>query len=97
MSVQGVDDVPHTAPCCLRCWPTGVECLRFYVSLLLTVVVLVVTVTHLLFRYGANEGLDCNMFALLAFMIAYWLPAPETPSPGQASTVVRGAEISSGV
>lgn len=77
MRVQSQDDLPPNAVRCLRCFPTGVECVRFYSLLFFSFVAVVVAVVVLLVR-----GHDCAMTTLISTTIAFWLSPPTIDTVG---------------
>lgn len=76
MSIQGSNDLPARAARCLRCWPTGVACLRFYSILLFSIISVLVAGVYLLAYSGQDGGLDCAMTTILSTTLAFWLTPP---------------------
>jgi len=87
MTVQSEDDFPPNAPSCLRCWPTGVDCLRFYVTVFISIVLLFTAVTYLMAFHGVDESVDCTMSNILSLVLAFWMKPPALQPP--EAVVVR--------
>jgi hypothetical protein len=77
MIVQHPDDLPPNAPRCLRWFPTGVNCLRFYTVLFFSVVSILTASIYLIVTATTEESTgNCAMVTLLSSVIMFWLQPP---------------------
>lgn len=75
MSVQTVDDLPPDAPRCLRCFPTGSECLRFYIVAFISVVIVLCSVAYMLARPDDPAG-RCVFTGMITTVMSFWIQPP---------------------
>lgn len=80
MSVQSDEDFADDSPRCLRCWPTGVSCVRFYAVLFFSVAAVLIAGLYLIISNFvpavASGSASCAMAALISSTIAFWLQPP---------------------
>lgn len=75
MSVQSVDDLPPDAPSCLRCFPTGSECLRFYIVAFISIVIVLASVAYMLARPDDPAG-RCVFTGMITTVMSFWIQPP---------------------
>ena len=64
-------------PRCLRCIPTGKQCLRFYFVMLLTLLISLMCIVILVSGAVSDQkDLECTFQTLLATCVAFWLQPP---------------------
>lgn len=75
MSVQSADDLPPNAPSCLRCFPTGAECMRFYVLVFISACVMLSGVAYMIARPDDAAG-RCVFTGLMTTVMSFWIQPP---------------------
>lgn len=75
MSVQSQDDLPPDAPRCLRCFPTGSECMRFYIVMFISVVVVVGSAIFMIARPD-DAAARCVFTGLITTVMSFWIQPP---------------------
>lgn len=75
MSVQSVDDLPPDAPRCLRCFPTGSECLRFYIVAFISIVIVLCSVAYMIARPDEPAG-RCVFTGMITAVMSFWIQPP---------------------
>lgn len=93
MSVQSEDDLPPSAPRCLRCFPTGAECLRFYVLVFISAIVMLSGALTMILRPD-DAAARCVATGLMTTVMSFWI---QPPSIGVARPKARRAAGRRGV
>lgn len=74
MSVHGAE---QESARCFRFFPTGKQCLRFYITIIITLMGAVVsTVVLVSGAVSDQKDLECTFQTMLATCIAYWMQPP---------------------
>lgn len=94
MSIRSEEDVSHNAHGCLRCWPTGVACLRFYIFVLFSVCAFVGAGAYIIMTNGTDEGFGCDAKQLLVLVIGLWISPTNFPGGNvdQQATILSHAQ-----
>lgn len=75
MSIQSADDLPPDAPRCLRCFPTGSECMRFYIVAFVSAMIIIVGAIYILMRPDDTTG-RCVFTGLMTTVMSFWIQPP---------------------
>lgn len=91
MSIQSAHDLPPDAPRCLSYFPTGEDCLTFYMLMVISLIAVTISSVWLLGFSGEDADMDCSMTAMLNTVLAFWIRPPSIKA-GNLSILQERAE-----